>query len=81
MQMDGEAVQQTLTAVWCAECATCGNATKEGNDLEEVERVAGMGVATVRPPSGSSAFVVVGAAGVAPRHAAVIIVGRFHRPA
>ena len=51
-----------------------------GNDLEEVEQVSGMGLVTVRPPSGSSAF-VVDAAGVASRHTAVIIVERFHRPA
>ena len=79
MQMDGEAVQQPLTAVWCR-MRHLREYGERGNDLEEVERVAGMGIVTVRPPSGSSSF-VVGAAGVAPRHAAVTIVGRFHRPA
>ena len=38
MQTDGEAVQQTLTAVWreMRHLRECG---KGGNDLEEVERV------------------------------------------
>ena len=73
MQMDGEAVQQPLTAVWCR-MRHLREYGERGNDLEEVEQVAGIGLGTVRPPSGSSAF-VVGAAGVAPRHAAVTICG------
>ena len=71
--MDGEAVQQPLTAVWRG-MRHLREYVEGGNDLEEVERVAGIGLGTVRPPSGSSAF-VVGAAGVAPRHTAVSVCG------
>ena len=74
MHMDGEAVQQPLTAVWCS-MRHLREYDKRGNDLEEVERVSGMVLVTVRPPSGSSFFCVVGAAGVASRHAAVSVCG------
>ena len=55
MQTDGEAVQQTLTAVWrgMRHLRGCG---ERGNDLEEVEQLSGTGLGTVRSPSGSSSF-------------------------
>ena len=65
MQTDGEAVLQTLTAVWrgMRHLRECG---KGGNDLEEVERVwSWFDRLRGRCPC------VLGAAGVASRHAAV----------
>ena len=56
MKRDGEAVLQSLTAVWrgmryLREC------DEKGNDLEEVERVVRKGLCYGRLPSGSSFFV------------------------
>ena len=65
MQTDGEAVLQTLTAVWrgMRHLRECG---KGGNDLEEVERVwSWFDRLRGRCPC------VLGAAGVASRHTAV----------
>ena len=70
MQRDGEAVLQTLTAVWRG-MRHLRKYDKRGNDLEEVERVLG----TVRPPSGSSSLWGGGSAGDASRHATVIYCG------
>ena len=69
MQTDGEAVQQTLTAVWrgMRHLRECG---KRGNDLEEVERVWSW-FDRLR----GRRSCVVGAAGVASRHTAVIYCG------
>ena len=76
MQRDGEAVLQTLTAVWRG-MRHLRKYDKRGNDLEEVERVLG----TVRPPSGSSSLW-----GWVPQVTLratqrLSIVGRLHRPA
>ena len=75
MQKDGEAVRQTLTAVWRG-MRHLRKYEKRRNDLEEVERVSG----TVRPPSGSSSLW-----GWVPQVTLratqrLSIVGRLHRP-
>ena len=80
MQRDGEAVLQTLTAVWCR-MRHLRKYEKRGNDLEEVEHVSGTGMGTVRPPSGSSSLW-----GWVPQVTLratqrLSIVGRLHRPA
>ena len=74
MQTDGEAVQQTLTAVWrgMRHLRGCG---ERGNDLEEVEQLSGTGLGTVRPPSGSSSFGVDCRRWRISRHTAVISCG------
>ena len=80
MQTDGEAVQQTLTAVWrgMRHLRGCG---ERGNDLEEVEQLSGTGLGTVRPPSGSSSL-WGGVPQVTLRATQRLsIVGRLHRPA
>ena len=76
MQRDGEAVLQTLTAVWrgMRHLRKCG---KRGNDLEEVERVSG----TVRPPSGSSSLWRWVPQVTLRATQRLSIVGRLHRPA
>ena len=80
MQRDGEAVLQTLTAVWRG-MRHLRKYEKRRNDLEEVERVSGTGMETVRPPSGSSSLW-----GWVPQVTLratqrLSIVGRLHRPA
>ena len=74
MKTDGEAVLQTLTAVWrgMRHLRGCG---ERGNDLEEVEQLSGTGLGTVRPPSGSSSFGVDCRRWRISRHTAVISCG------
>ena len=70
MKRDGEAVLQSLTAVWrrmrhLREC------DEKGNDLEEVERVVRKGLCYGSTAFGVVVLVMVDAAGDASRHAAV----------
>ena len=80
MKGDGEAVLQSLTAVWrgmryLREC------DEKGNDLEEVKRVVRKGLCYGSTTFGVVVLVMVDSAGAASRHAAVTIVGRFYRSA